>query len=300
MSSSLVLDQISKKDKILFPISGITKNDIASYYDAVSRYMLPFLKDRPLTMQRFPSGIDSNGFFQKNASVHFPKWIERVKVKKKDGWLTQVVCNSRESLLYLVDQYVITFHIALSKKENINFPDKLIFDLDPPHGDFELVKKAANSLRTLLEDNLELRTYIMTSGSKGLHLGVPLLGREDFYEVHDFTKNIANYLADKYPKEFTTSIRMAQRKGRLYIDFLRNSYMQTSVSPFSVRALENAPVATPLSWNELNTSSLNAQSFTIHNILKRLQTKGNPWNDFHANAMSIANAKKKLEVVKKS
>lgn len=300
MRYSFTLEQISKKDKLLFPESGITKFDIAEYYDAVAQYMLPFLKDRPITMQRFPAGITAKGFFQKNASDHFPDWIERVKVKKKDGWLTQIICNSKEALIYLADQYVITFHITLSRKDAINFPDKLVFDLDPPQGGFELVKKGAIALRSLLENDLAFKTYIMTSGSKGLHLIVPLQQKEEFIEVHEFAMNCANYLAYINPEEFTTEIRKKERKGRLYIDSLRNSYMQTSVAPYSVRATENASVATLLDWSELNTIGLHAQSFTIKNILKRLEKVENPWKDLESNAMSIAGAKKKLAVLIKN
>ena len=286
--------QISKKEKVLFPKSDITKNDIVLYYDAIADHILPFLKNRPLTLQRFPHGIGQQGFFQKNASAYFPDWIQTVKVKKVDGWLNQVVCNTKETLIYLVNQYTLTFHVTLSTVNSINKPDKMIFDLDPPKGNFLLAVDGAKTIRQLLEEVLKLKTYIMTSGSKGLHVVVPLKCQEDFDEVREFTRQVSQYIADKNPEKYTTAIRKNQRKGRLYIDFLRNSYMQTSVSPFSIRAIMGAPVATPLQWTELNKRGMSAQTYTIHNIFKRMEQVENPWRDFNENAKSILSAKKRL------
>jgi len=295
MKTTLNKTALTHKDKILFPKSGITKQQVFQYYKNIANRMLPFLKDRPLTMQRFPNGIGKEGFFQKNAPDYFPAWLPTTKVKKKDGWVNHIVCNSRDTLLYLVNQYVVTFHVALSKVENIDYPDKLIFDIDPPKGNFKLAVKAAKALRVVLEEKLQLKTYVMTSGSEGLHVAVPLKADKHFDIVHDFTKTIANYICNNNPTEFTTAIRKNKREGRLYIDFLRNSYAQTSVVPFSIRALENAPVATPLYWNELDDVTLNGQSYTIDTIFKRIETKGNPWEDFEQNAKDICNAIKVME-----
>ncbi|MDB9720468.1 non-homologous end-joining DNA ligase [Winogradskyella sp.] len=295
MKTTLNKTALTHKDKILFPKSGITKQQVFQYYKNIANRMLPFLKDRPLTMQRFPNGIGKEGFFQKNAPDYFPAWLPTIKVKKKDGWVNHIVCNSRDTLLYLVNQYVVTFHVALSKVENIDYPDKLIFDIDPPKGNFQLAVKAAKALRVVLEEKLQLKTYVMTSGSEGLHVAVPLKADKHFDIVHDFTKTIANYICNNNPTEFTTAIRKNKREGRLYIGFLRNSYAQTSVVPFSIRALENAPVATPLYWNELDDVTLNGQSYTIDTIFKRIETKGNPWEDFEQNAKDICNAIKVME-----
>ena len=286
---------LTHKDKVLFPKFGITKKQVFNYYENIANTMLPYLKDRPLTMQRFPKGIGDEGFFQKNAPDYFPEWILKIQVKKMDGWVNQIVCNSRETLLYLVNQYVLTFHVALSKVEKIDYPDKLIFDIDPPKGNFKLAIKAAKALRQLLEEKLELKAYVMTSGSKGLHIAVPLKGGQNFDEVRNFAKLVANYICANNPTEFTTTIRKDKREGRLYIDFLRNSYAQTSVAPFSIRAFENAPVATPLYWDELNDPKLNAQYYTIDTIFKRLEIVGNPWEGFEQNAKDYSNALKLLE-----
>ena len=297
MKTTLNKTVLTHKDKILFPKSGITKQQVFHYYETIANAMLPFLKDRPLTMQRFPKGIGEEGFFQKNAPDYFPEWIPTVKVKKTDGWVNHVVCNSKDTLLYLVNQYVLTFHVALSKIVKIDYPDKLIFDIDPPTGKFKLAVKAAKALRFLLEEKLLLKAYVMTSGSEGLHVAVPLKADYPFDVVHNFAKQIANHICNNNPTEFTTAIRKDKRKGRLYIDFLRNSYAQTSVVPFSIRALEHAPVATPLHWDELDSKTLNAQYYTIDNIFKRLEKSDNPWQGFEKNAKDISTAIKTIEML---
>ncbi|WP_117879444.1 non-homologous end-joining DNA ligase [Aureibaculum luteum] len=287
--------KISHRDKILFPTSAITKNDIVIYYKNIANYMLPYLYNRPLTMQRFPEGITQTGFFQKNKPTCFPDWITTKKIKKVDGWVNHIICNTEKTLLYLVNQEVITFHIALSQIGKIDYPNKLVFDLDPPIGNFDLAIKAAKALRYLLKEQLELRTYIMTTGSRGLHVIIPLKSDENFDEVHEFSKMVATYISNKNSKEFTTAIRKDKRKGRLYIDYLRNSYAQTSVAPFSVRAIEHAPIATPINWDDLNDNSLHAQSYTISNIFKKLEKDGNPWADFNINCKSIGKSKIQME-----
>jgi len=297
MKSKSHKTELTHKDKILFPESGITKQEVFLYYEAIADYMLPYLKDRPLTMQRFPKGIGEEGFFQKNASLHFPDWIQTEEVRKVGGWVNHVICNSKETLLYLVNQYVITFHISLSTIDNIEYPDRLIFDLDPPKGDFSLAIDGARELRNLLENELGFKAFLMTTGSKGLHVVIPLKQKESFNEVHAFAKEISTYISLKNPNKFTTAIRKVKREGRLYIDFLRNSYGQTSVAPFSVRAIENAPVAVPIYWEELDDAQLNAQFCTIKNVLERLETIENPWKDFKTNAKNISDAKEKLGVL---
>ncbi|MFC4634605.1 non-homologous end-joining DNA ligase [Dokdonia ponticola] len=294
MKANLSKINITHRNKVLFPESGITKNDLILYYDRIANHILPYLKNRPLTMQRFPEGIHKKGFFQKHIPNYFPDWITTTRIKKIGGWVEHVVCNSKETLLYLVEQDVITFHIPLSTVDYIELPDKLVFDLDPPKGNFKLAIKAARTLQNLLENELDFKTFVMTSGSKGLHVVAPLSQKDNFDEVHDFAKNIAQYICDKYPNDFTTAIRKNKREGKLYIDFLRNSYAQTSVSPFSVRAIENAPVATPIYWSELNDKSLNPQLHTIKNIFNRLEITDNPWKGFDINAISINDTKEKL------
>ncbi len=289
--------EISNADKIMFPKSQITKGDLVEYYEKIAEHMLPYLKDRPLTLHRFPEGISNDGFFQKNASDYFPDWIRTVKLKKKDGWVNHVICDIPETLIYLVNHSTITFHVALGKVDKPDHPDKLIFDLDPTTEDFRTVVEGAKTIRDLLETTFKLATFVMTTGSKGLHIAVPLDRTENFDEVRDFAKNVAKYLCNEYPKKYTTSMRKDQRGGRLFIDYIRNSYGQTAVCPFSARAIEGAPVATPLSWEELEDKCLDAQNYTIQNIFDRLKKKEDPWTSFEKKGKSIESAKKKLGVL---
>ncbi|MGB5359157.1 MAG: non-homologous end-joining DNA ligase [Eudoraea sp.] len=283
-------------DKIYFPVSGITKGDLIRYYEEIADYMLPYLQDRPLTMHRFPNGIAKQGFYQKNASDYFPNWIKTEKIKKEGGWVNHVICNDQETLRYLAGQGTITFHVTLSKTDKLNYPDKLIFDLDPSGLNFKSVMNAAQILRNLLEEELKLSTYVMLTGSKGVHLVIPLMCVENFDEVRHFAKKVARYLAEKYPEDFTIEMRKDQRKGRLFLDYLRNSYAQTAVCPFSIRAFESAPVAVPISWDEL-AEMPNSRAYTIHTIFNRLREKPNPWKDFGKNAKILSNANKKLEIL---
>lgn len=290
--------KLSKEGKVVFPKSGITKGDLICYYNRIAEHMLPYMKNRPLAMQRFPEGIQEEGFYQKNTTDYYPDWIKTFRVKKKGGWVNHVVCNDKETLIYLVNQGVITFHLWLSTTDKLNYPDKLVFDLDPPEGNFNEVIKGAQLLKRILVNDLGFRTYLMTTGSKGLHIIIPLSREEDYDEVHDFAKKVANYIAIKYPAEFTVAIKKDQRKGRLFIDYLRNSYAQLVVAPFSVRPLNNAPVATPIDWNELaNGTILSSQAFNIHSIFKRLEQQDHPWKDFDTYARSTRSSKSKLEAL---
>lgn len=289
------MEKIPHSDKILFPKSGITKGRLIEYYETIADYMLPYLQDRPLTLHRFPDGIGTQGFFQKNASDYFPDWIRTERIKKEGGWVNHVICDHKKTLLYLVGQGTITFHITLSTLEKINYPDKLIFDLDPPNGAFDTAKEGAEVLRSFLENELGLTSYPMLTGSLGIHLVVPLDRSENFEVVRGYAKSVVQYLAKKHPEDFTVEMRKDQRKGRLFLDYLRNSYAQTTVCPFSVRAFENAPVAVPISWSELRNGIKSAQKYTITSILDRLEYRSNPWKNFAEKPYCLGDAKTKLE-----
>ena len=288
-------DKIAYSDKILFPKSGITKGKLIAYYEAIAADMLPYLKDRPLTLHRFPDGIEKKGFFQKNASDYFPDWIKTIEVKKQGGWVNHVICDCKETLIYLVGQGTISFHITLSRTDKLDYPDKLIFDLDPSNGSFCDVTKSAQILRSLLESELGLTSFPMLTGSSGIHLVVPLDRSDNFDSVRAFAKNIAHYTAKVYPEKFTAEIRKEKRKGRLFVDYLRNSYAQTAICPFSARAFENAPVAVPIGWDELQNGIKSAQAFTIDTISNRLKYKSNPWEDLFRNPYSLDGVISKLE-----
>lgn len=291
--------ELKNGDKIFFPESEITKGDLIDYYEKASDFILPYLTDRPLSLNRYPDGIQKEGFYQKKVSDYFPDWIDTAKVKKKEGGTNhQVVCNKKGTLVYLTNQGTISFHPWLSTTADLNKPDKLVFDLDPPDSDFQIVIKGAKALHSLLEEELGLNTFVMTTGSKGLHVVCPVKPEKDFDEVHTFAKNVAEHIAEKNSDSFTTKNRKDQREGRLFIDYMRNAYAQTSIPPFSVRAREGAPIATPLDWDELNNSDLTSQTYTIKIIFRRLSQKDDPWNHYHRKQTKLNNSIKKLNEIK--
>ncbi len=292
--------EVSNLDKVFFPEKGYTKGDLIDYYEKISETMLPYLKNRPLTMIRFPNGIDDKRFFQKDEPDYFPKWIKTKSVSKKEGGKTNyVVCNDKETLVYLANQACVTPHIWLSRIDKIDNPDRLIFDLDPSNGDFSEVKKAAKRVRELLEGQLGLSVYVMTTGSRGLHVVAPIKRSKTFDEVREFAQEAAKYLESKYPDSLTTAVRKNKREDKLFLDVARNGKGQTAVTPYAVRPIEGAPVATPLDWEELSKSSLSPQSYNIKNIFRRLGRKVDPWKDIDSYPADLASAIKKLEKLKK-
>lgn len=265
-------------DKLFFPDDGLTKGDLIDYYRRIAETMLPHLRQRPLSLQRFPNGIREAGFYQKEVPDYFPEWIERtmIPVESEDEAQPQVVCQDAAALVYLVNQGCITPHVWLSRTGHLDQPDRLIFDLDPPDDDFDLVQAAARALRQALT-KAELVPFVMTTGSRGLHVVAPLDGSADFDATRAFARQLADDLAAQEPDKFTTETRKAKRHGRLFLDYLRNAYAQTAVAPYAVRPKPGAPVATPLDWDELTRADLHAQSYTVHNIFQRLGQKDDPW-----------------------
>ncbi len=288
--------EVSNLDKIFFPKEKYTKGDLIEYYEKIAGTMLPYMKDRPVTMIRFPNGIDDKRFYQKDAPDYFPAWIETKAIKKEDGGTTDyVICNDKETLVYLANQACITPHVWLSRKDKIDHPDRMIFDLDPSKDNFYEVKSAAKKIREMLEGELGLPVYIMTTGSRGLHLVVPLKRNHNFDEVRSFAQKAARYLENKYPEKLTTAVRKNKREEKLFLDVARNGKGQTAVTPYAVRPIAGAPVSTPLDWDELDRSSLSAQSYNIKNIFRRLGGKADPWKDIDSRATKLDTAIEKLD-----
>lgn len=275
--------ETSSEDKILFPKHGkaaksITKGDVIEYYNNIASLMLPYLKNRPLMMHRFPNGIDKESFYQKNASDYFPDWIKQVKVPLKDGSFNNyVVCQNKATLVYLANQACITPHVWLSQISDLNYPNRLIFDLDPSElGDFKPVCQAALLLKKCLKD-FGLESFVMTTGSHGLHVVVPLVKSATFEETREFAIKCAKILITKHPDLLTLEIRKNKRGKRIFVDTLRNQYGATAVAPYAIRAKPNAPIATPLDWKELSSKDLTAQKYNISNIFDRLNSIQDPW-----------------------
>lgn len=259
--------EISNHDKVLFPKKKITKGQMVSYYERIAPLMLPYMKDRPLTLHRFPSGIDQSGFYQKNASEHFPDFIKTVQVETEEGINTQIICNDKKSLVYLANQGTVVFHIWLSKKDKMRQPDKIVFDLDPSDADFERIKEGATVLRGFLK-NKNIDPSLMTSGKSGLHLYYSIRRGKEFDEVKEEARSIAEEAVEQRPDLFTTKIRKDQREGKIFVDYLRNAYAQTAVCPYSLRATEDAGIATPLEWEELSKVK-SSSHYHIENIFRR-------------------------------
>ena len=245
--------KLTHLDKILFPKPDISKKEFVDYYDRIADIMLPHMKDRPISMHRFTDGIQGEGFFHKEAPDYFPKWIARAHVRLKEGIeQEQVMCNQQSTLIYIANQDCITPHIWLSTIKHLEKPDRMIFDFDPPDDNFGVVRFAAQETRALLEKELGMKTFIMTTGSRGVHVVVSLLPEHEFDEVRDFARAIATLLVHRNPEKFTIEQRKEKRGNRVYIDYLRNAYAQTTVAPYAVRAKKEAPVATPIDWDELS------------------------------------------------
>lgn len=285
---------ISKPDKVLFPDSGITKAELAAYYERVAAPMLRQIRGRPISMQRFPDGIDKHGFFHKNVPEHFPDWIRRVTVRKRNGTVTHALTCDTKTLIYLVDQACVTPHVWLSRADRPDQPDRMVFDLDPADGSFAEVRRAARTLGELLE-HLGLAPFAMTTGSRGLHVWVPLRRHAGFDEVRQFARDVAQILVLRSPDQLTLEARKQKRAGRILIDVMRNGYAQTAVAPYAVRARPGAPVATPLRWRELSDSRLRPDKFTLRNLGRRLTRYGDPWQAIGRHARGLEQARRRLE-----
>ncbi len=288
--------ELSSTEKVMFPDDGITKGDVIDYYERMAETMLPYMTARPVTMHRFPNGVDAGGFYQKEAPNYFPDWIERVliDVEGEEQQQEQITCENAATLVYLANQGCITPHIWLSRVDKLNHPDRLIFDLDPSADNFKLVLQAAHDLRAILEE-VNLASYLMTTGSRGLHVVVPLDRSADFDTVRTFSHDLASVLAARHPERLTTEQRKAKRRGRLFLDYLRNAYAQNSVAPYSLRAKPGAPVATPIEWGELSDSKLDSRRYNLQNIFRRLGQMPDPWQEIDSHAYSLDEPRRLLQ-----
>ncbi|MGA4539553.1 non-homologous end-joining DNA ligase [Uniformispora flossi] len=284
--------EISRPDKVLFPDDGLTKADLVDHYLAVADRMLPQLRGRPLMMERYPDGIGKRPLMQKSTPDYFPDWVHRVELGKAGGSVDYAVCDNAETLAYLANQACVTVHRWPARADRPHHPDRLIFDLDPPDDDFAPVRAAAAATRELLDD-LGLASSVMTTGSRGLHVIVPLDRHADFDTVRAFARDAADVLAARHPDTLTTAARKDGRGGRLYLDVQRNAYAQTAVAPYTVRARPGAPVATPLTWDEAADPGIHARTWTVASIRDRLAD--DPWADAPKRGYRLTAARRKLD-----
>jgi len=283
---------LSNEDKILFPDDTVTKLDLIRYYEQVAPAMLPHLAGRPLTMERFPDGINAQRFYQKSASKHFPNWIRRVRLSKHGGTVDHVVVADAATLVYLANQAAVTFHTGLSRDDDITCPDQLIIDLDPANEDFGLVRKTAIDTARLMRA-LDLVPFVKTTGSRGLHVVAPLDGSARFEDTREVADRLAATLAAEHPDDLTTEVRKNKREGRLFLDTGRNAYGQHAVAAYSVRARPGVPVSAPLEWNEVD-ARLTPTRWNLRNVPRRLAQRPCPWRDMYASARPAATALERL------
>ena len=286
---------ISHPDKVLFPDDGITKGELAAYYEAIAPVMLPHLRGRPLTMERYPAGIERQGFWQKDVSKGFPEWLERVEVPKKDGVVHHPVVTDLQSLLWTVNQNTITHHVWSSRVPDLKHPDVCVFDLDPSTDDVETVRRAAIDLRDLLE-KLTLQSWIKTTGSKGFHIVVPLDGKTPIGQVARFAGAVGKVFVGLQPDALTQEFAKVDRRGRIYVDTGRNGYHSTFAAAYTVRARPGAPVSAPCTWEEVECGDVEPATFTVRNILERVQRIGDVWGDLRRRGTSL---KRPIELVAK-
>lgn len=280
---------ITHPDRVVFPAHKITKRDLVDYYQEVANTMLRHLKSRPLSVQRFPRGIDQQGFVQQDFADSLPHWMGRAEVAregKEGGTVVHPVAESRDALAWLANQNCITLHVWQSRQDRLHNPDRLVFDLDPSDDDFAPVRATARSVAGVLDD-LGLAYYLQTTGSRGLHVVVPLRGDADFDTARQFARDVAEVVVSDDPAHRTVEVRKDKRHGRVYLDVMRNAYAQTAVAPYSVRARQGAPVATPLEWDELGSRGMQADRFTIRDVPKRLTGQRDPWADMSRHSRSL-------------
>lgn len=280
--------KLTHPDKMLYPDSDMTKSDLAQYYEAVQEYIVPHLTGRPLTLYRCPNGWQKACFFQKAADPSARAVLKPVTVETSEGKQEYMTADSLAAIIKLVQMSVMEIHPWGSTRKVLERPDRLIFDLDPDDAvKWPKIVEAAGLLRTILEE-LELKCFLKTTGGKGLHIVVPIRPTVTWDEAKSFTKSVAELLARTFPDRFLATMSKAQRKNKIFIDYLRNAEGATAIGTYCARARFGAPVSTPITWDELNTE-VRHEYFNIKNVPERLQRK-DPWKDFFEVKQSLTKA----------
>jgi bifunctional non-homologous end joining protein LigD len=283
----------SNVERVMFPEAGITKGELIAYYRDVADLMVPELRGRPLTVVRYTRGIDRGGFFQKHHQKHFPAWLDHVTAGSKTR-VDYPIVDSAAGLVYMANQGAIELHVWTSRKDALDRPDMLVVDLDPPAGRFDLVRRAAVLLRELFEQ-LGLPAFVKLTGSKGMHVIAPLDDAATFDEVGALATRIGAVLCRRHPDFLTMEFYKKDRKGRLFVDVMRNAIGATLVAPYSLRGRPGAPVSAPIAWSEVDDPALAADGVRLRDVRDRLDRTGDPWRDLRAAPGSIAGAARALD-----
>jgi bifunctional non-homologous end joining protein LigD len=291
---------VTHPEKVLFPDSGITKGELCAYYEAVAPSMIPHLRGRPITMERFPAGIEKQGFIQKDVSKGFPSWLERVEVEKRNGKAGESVhyplAGDARSLVWLANQNSITPHVWISRVPKLHQPDLCVFDLDPSVEDPQSLRAAALAVRELL-DGFGLPSYVKTSGSKGFHIVIPLDGGGDAESVRRFAHGAGAVLVKRHPHILTQEFIKADRGDRIFVDTGRNVPGATFAAVYAVRARPGAPISAPCTWAELEGGAVGPRTFTLRTMAARIGEVGELWSDMDDPRCSLRDALAKLETM---
>ena len=272
---------LSHPDKVLFPGAGVTKAGLAEHYERVAPMMVPHIRDRPLSLQVFPGGVERPGHFMKQAPEYFPRWVRRVTLPKKGGSVTHVVANDADTLRLLANHNAVTLHVPTSRRDRLDRPDRLIVDMDPPDDRrWEEVVAGARLVADVFRA-IGLEPFALATGSRGLHVVAPLRRELGYPEVFALGKAIAEQVVAAAPDRLTTEFMKAERDERVFVDVLRNRWAQTAVAPYSVRAKPDAPVAVPLHWADVDAAG--PRPFTVPTLPP---DRPDPWVDIGAAAAS--------------
>ena len=285
---------ISHPDKVMFPDDGITKGELAAYYEAIAPVMLPHIRSRPVTMERFHRGIGQPGFIQKDVTKGAPPWLKRVEVPKKDGVVRHPIVTDARSLVWLANQNCITPHVWTSRAPKLFLPDLCVFDLDPLQDEPDVLRATALALRDLLEE-LGLPSWAKTSGSKGFHIVVPLDAKAGFDQVSHFAHRVGAELVRRDPAHLTQEFSKADRGGRILVDTGRNGYGATFAAAYAVRAKPGAPVSAPCTWDEIERGVVGPRTFTLRSMAARVAEAGDLWAEMRRRQRSLAAAARRFE-----
>jgi bifunctional non-homologous end joining protein LigD len=279
--------KLSHPDKVLFPADGLTKADLAAHYVRVAEAMLPHVKDRPMNLWRWNNGIDGERVVQQSLPKGAPDWVARVEVsRRKGGNIFHGLINDARTLRWLAQQNCITPHVWNSRADKLDRPDRIVFDLDPTVEDFAVVREAALTVAEVLRE-LGVEPFAMVSGSRGIHVYAPLKRTRTADEIRAAAQTIAERVVERRPETLTTAWRKEKRDGKILVDVARNTYGQTVVAPYAVRALPGAPVATPVTWDEVADAALHPQGFKLREMGERLRGAGDPWAEMESSAATL-------------
>ncbi len=281
--------RLTHPGKVLFPDAGVTKAELAAYLDMAAERMAPYLFGRPVSLVRAPDGVGHQTFFQKHAMKGMPEAIRLIPIEESDGQTEDyLTLPDAEALVSCAQISALEFHLWGARNDDLEHPDRMVFDLDPDEGlDFQAVKHAAFDIKGLL-DNAGLPSFAMITGGKGIHVVLHLKRRHRWDEVKGFAAAFAEQIATLDPKRFVANMAKARRKGRIFVDYLRNGRGATAIAPYSPRARGAAPVAVPVSWSELKTIP-SASAFKLRDMEARL-AQPDPWKDYAKTAVSLTKA----------